>query len=64
MNYLTKPPNKQTTKESTTSKTLSLPITTWAQLEQIRTAHRLKDFEHTIMRIASEEYTKLGFGLP
>jgi len=63
MSYVTRKTNKATTKASTTSKTLSLPITTWAQLEQIRTHHGWLDFETTIIKIAAEKYQADGFGL-
>ncbi len=62
MIFVTKKPQQSTTKESKTSKTLSLPISTWAQMEQIRSKKGYKDFEETIIKIFSEQYVSLGFG--
>jgi len=68
MSYVTKKPNKQRQKESskisTTSKTLSLPISTWAAIEQVRQAINQPTFETAVTAVFEEKYQALGFGLP
>jgi len=68
MSYVTKKTNrerqKETSKISTTSKTLSLSISTWAAIEQIRQKHGWTSFEQTIDKVFEEKYIADGFGLP
>jgi len=59
-----KNPHKTTTRESTTSKTMSFPLSTWAHIEQIRSNRGYKTFEETIIKVVAEAFTAEGLGLP
>jgi len=67
MAYATKETNKKreikTSKLSTTSKTLSLSISTWAQIEQIRSKYGYDSFEQCIAHVFGKAYVDEGFGL-
>lgn len=62
--FLTTNPKSKTNRVSKVSKTLNMPLTFFAQLEQIRSKLGRADFEDTLILIVNERYEKEGFGLP
>jgi len=62
--YLTKDTKSKSTRISKVSKTLNMPLTFFAQLEEIRNKLGRSDFEDTLIIIVNDKYRELGFGLP
>jgi len=52
------------TKKDAVSKTISLPISYYAMMEEIKQKKGIESFEECIKYCTSEIYTKLGLGLP
>jgi len=51
-------------KKDTVSKTISLPISYYAMMEEIKNKIGLDSFEDCIKHCTSKVYTQLGLGLP
>lgn len=53
---------KKTRRRSTTSKTLSMPISFWAQCEEICQKVGFANYEECLAKTISERYVKEGLG--
>jgi len=53
-----------TMKKDSVSKTISLPISYYAMMEEIKQKKGIESFEKCIEFCVSEQYTKLGLGIP
>jgi len=51
-------------KKDTVSKTISLPLSYYAMMEEIKQKKGIESFEKCIEFCVSEQYTKLGLGIP
>jgi len=51
-------------RRSTVNKTLSLPITTFAMMEEICQKEGYQNYEECIVKVFSKHYQALGLGLP
>jgi len=51
-------------KKDTVSKTISLPISYYAMMEEIKNKVGIENFEECIKYCTSKVYTQLGLGLP